>query len=97
MRGHAAIVMFAVGMSAWSASFAHDQGPREACVASPVPYPAVLVACLEGGQLSQMGRVALVTALGETGPAREEAREALMTAALVDEAPVHRAMRRALY
>lgn len=69
----------------------------ESCVPSPVPPPGIFVVCLELPALSVADRVALVTALGETtGPAREEAREALMTAALVDDPSVHRAMRAAL-
>jgi len=69
----------------------------ESCVPSPVPPPGIFVGCLEFGALSVEAGVALVTALGETtGPARQEAREALMTAALVDEPAVHRAMKAAL-
>jgi hypothetical protein len=66
------------------------------CVPSPVPPPGVFIHCVGDGPLSLEAQVALVSALGDTtGPAREEAREALMAGALVDDPTVHRAMRQA--
>ncbi len=96
MHARTASAVFVLSLSLLHTATARGQD-LESCVPSPVPPPGIFVGCLELPALSVAARVALVTALGETtGPARQEAREALMTAALVDEPSVHRAMRAAL-
>ncbi len=94
VRARMAFLALALSLLTTAAKAQDLPGP---CVPSPVPPPGILVDCLDPNGPSIAERVALITALGEaTGPARDEAREALMTAALVDAGPVHRAMRRAL-
>lgn len=94
MRARTAYLALALSLGTIAA---HAQEVPDRCVPSPVPPPGILVDCLDPDGPPIDERVALITALGEaTGPARDEAREALMTAALVDAGPVHRAMQRAL-